>query len=88
MSANSNVIVNSILANGYSVTMNGGVFRRGKAKSFEMIAFTASKYFELEQGLQPGDKVSLRALAAAAQCSTTFAKKVIDQLKQRLSIED
>jgi hypothetical protein len=55
-------------------------YRRGKARSFEMIAFTASKYFELEQGLQPGEEVSLRALAAAAQCSTTFAKKVIDQI--------
>jgi hypothetical protein len=77
---NSHAIVNSILANGYSINMNGGVYCRGKAKSFEMIAFTASKYFELEQGLQPGEEVSLRALAAAAQCSTTFAKKVKDQI--------
>ena len=46
---NSHAIVNSILANGYSINMNGGVYRRGKAKSFEMIAFTASKYFELER---------------------------------------
>jgi hypothetical protein len=52
---NSHAIVNSILANGYSINMNGGVYCRGKAKSFEMIAFTASKYFELEQGLQPGE---------------------------------
>ena len=77
---NSHAIVNSILANGYSINMNGGVYCRGKAKSFEMIAFTASKYFELEQGLQPGEEVSLRALAAAAQCSPKFAKKVKDQI--------
>ena len=77
---NSHAIVNSILANGYSININGGVYRRGKAKSFEMIAFTASKYFELEQGLQPGEEISLCALAAAAQCSTTFTKKVKDQI--------
>ncbi len=55
MSTNSNAIVNSILANGYSINMNGGVYLRGKPKSFEAIAFTAGKFFELEQGLQPGD---------------------------------
>ena len=55
MSANSSAIVNSILVNGYSINMNGGVYRRGKPKSFEAIAFTAGRFFELEQQLQPGD---------------------------------
>jgi hypothetical protein len=82
MSANSNNIVNSIHANGYSINKNGGVYRRGKSKSFEGLAFTASKFFELQQQLQPGGKVSLRALAAAAQCSTKIAKKVIDQIEE------
>ena len=59
-----------------------GVYRRGKSKSFEGLAFTASKFFELQQQLQPGGKVSLRALAAAAQCSTKIAKKVIDQIEE------
>ena len=81
MSANSSAIVNSILVNGYSINMNGGVYRRGKPKSFEAIAFTAGRFFELEQQLQPGDKVSLRSLGREAQCSTTFAKKVIEQIE-------
>ena len=43
MATNSHAIVNSILANGYSINLNGGANRCGKAKSFEMIAFTASR---------------------------------------------
>ena len=82
MSTHPNNIVNSIHANGYSINKNGGVYRRGKSKPFESIAFTASKFFELQQQLQPGGEVSLRALAKAARCSTTIARKVIDQIEE------
>ena len=74
MSTNPDNIVNSIHANGYSINQSGGVYRRGKSKPFESIATTASKFFELQQQLQPGEEVSLRALAKAAQCSTKFAR--------------
>jgi len=82
MSTNPDNIVNSIHANGYSINQSGGVYRRGKSKPFESIATTASKFFELQQQLQPGEEVSLRALAKAAQCSTKFARKVIDQIEE------
>ena len=33
-----------------------------------------------DYNLQPGEEVSLRALAATAQCSNCFAKKIIGQI--------
>ena len=59
----------SIVAAGFCINNHSGAYENGKAYPIQVKAAVAAKYFEMEDDLVVGGRVSINALAKACKCS-------------------
>jgi len=62
-----NMINVSMVAAGFCINNHGGAYENGKAYPIQVKALVAAKYFEMEDDLVAGGRVSSNALAKAVQ---------------------
>jgi hypothetical protein len=63
----------SMEAAGFYVNSRGGAYKNGKARPLQDKAAIAHKYFELEENLLAGQRISVLSLANACVASWGFA---------------
>ena len=71
----------SMVEAGFCINKHGGAYENGKTNSIQVNAVVAAKYFEMEENLVVGERVSVNALAAASKCSWHFANKVVRDIQ-------
>ncbi len=68
-------------AAGFCVNSPGGAYEYGKARLLQDKAAIAHKYFELEENLLAGQRISVLTLANACAVSWGFANKVVGEIE-------
>jgi hypothetical protein len=81
MAANKDMINASMVEAGFCINKHGGAYENGKANPIQVKAVVAAKYFEMEDNLVVGGRISVNELAAASKCSWKFANKVVREIQ-------
>jgi hypothetical protein len=81
MDANRGMVEASMNTAGYCVDSRGGAYKNGKAQPLQDKATIAHKYFELEENLLAGQRISVLSLANACAVSWGFANKVVREIE-------
>ena len=81
MAANRGMIEASMVAAGFCVNTRGGAYEHGKARPLQDKAAIAHKYFELEENLLAGQRISVQSLANVCAVSWGFANKVVGEIE-------
>ena len=82
MAANRGMIEASMVATGFCVNTRGGAYEHGKARPLQDKAAVAHKYFELEENLLAGQRISVLSLANVCAVSWKFANKVVGEIER------
>ena len=75
------MITASMVAAGFCINNHGGAYENGKAYPIQVKATVAAKYFEMEDDLVAGGRVSINALAKACKCGWNFANRVVGEIQ-------
>jgi hypothetical protein len=81
MADNRGMIEASMVAADFCVNARGGAYEHGKAKPIQDKAAVTQKYFELEENLLAGQRISVLSLAKVRAVSWGFANKVIGEIE-------
>ncbi len=68
-------------AAGFCINSRGGAYKNGKARPLQDKAAITHKYFELEENLIVGQRISVLSLANACAISWGFANKQVGKIE-------